>query len=316
MKYRIIATILLTLLMLPAQVVAEPQDTPQSVITITAQRQYQLAESLFLETEYATALAEFKRFLFFFPADARAPGAALRIGQCHERLGNTDKALSALNATVETYPGTPSALAAYFMISDVHQRSGQPEQALINMQNMILLYPAPGIRDRIRYRMAWIHIETGQWAKAEKTLGLIGPVGLEDLPVMALTADLKRAESIQYKNPSLAGALSIIPGGGQLYCGRHRDALVALLLNGGLIWAAVEAFDKELYALGAVISVVEFGFYAGNIYGAVGSAHKYNDLQKTDFIENLKLKFTAGTDPFTESRNTAPTLGLSLNYRF
>ena len=28
--------------------------------------------------------------------------------------------------------------------------------------------------------------------------------------------------------------------------------------------------------LAAVISFVEFGFYAGNIYGAVSSAHKYN----------------------------------------
>ena len=59
----------------------------------------------------------------------------------------------------------------------------------------------------------------------------------------------------------------------------------------------MESFDKELYALGAVISVVEFGFYAGNIYGAVGSAHKYNKLQDAAFIDNLKLKFNVSNDP-------------------
>ena len=40
------------------------------------------------------------------------------------------------------------------------------------------------------------------------------------------------------------------------------------MLNAGLILSAWEAFDNELYALGGVISFVEFGFYAGNIYGA------------------------------------------------
>lgn len=316
MKYPIAAAALLMLLTLPAQLIAAPPDTPQSAVTITAQGQYLLAESLFQEDDTATALSEFKRFLFFFPKDSRAAGAALRIGQCHARLGNTDKAIEALKSAAERFPGTPPALAAYFLISGEFHRAGQSEQALINLQNMMLLYPAPGIQDRIRYQMAWIHIDTGQWDQAEKVLGQVGSVGRADLPIAPLEAELERTDAIQYKNPSLAGVLSIIPGGGQLYCGRHRDALVALLLNGGLIWAAVEAFDKELYGLGAVISVVEFGFYAGNIYGAVGSAHKFNAQRKTAFIEDLKLKFNVGADPWGASSQKPPAFGLSLSYAF
>jgi len=34
--------------------------------------------------------------------------------------------------------------------------------------------------------------------------------------------------------------------------------------------------------------MVGIGFYAGNIYGAVTSAHKYNREQRTGFIEALK----------------------------
>ena len=35
----------------------------------------------------------------------------------------------------------------------------------------------------------------------------------------------------------------------------HRDALTAFVINAGLIWAAWESFDNELYALGGVISL-------------------------------------------------------------
>jgi hypothetical protein len=39
-----------------------------------------------------------------------------------------------------------------------------------------------------------------------------------------------------------------------------------------------------------VITAVEAGFYVGNIYSAVNSAHKYNRAQERDFVEGLKKK--------------------------
>ena len=92
------------------------------------------------------------------------------------------------------------------------------------------------------------------------------------------------------KNPGLAGALAIVPGVGYLYCERYQDALIALLVNGGLIWAACEAFHNDLYALVAVITFVEVGFYAGNIYGSVSSAHKYNRKNERQWIDNLRRR--------------------------
>jgi hypothetical protein len=93
---------------------------------------------------------------------------------------------------------------------------------------------------------------------------------------------------IPRKNPQVAGFLSILPGGGYFYCERYQDALVAFLLNGALIVASWEAFDQGNPALGGIIAAVEFGFYAGNIYGGIASAHKYNNRKTHDFIESLK----------------------------
>ena len=114
------------------------------------------------------------------------------------------------------------------------------------------------------------------------------------------------------KSPALAGTLAVIPGAGYLYCGRYKDALIALLVNGGLIWAAYESFSNDLYALGSVITFVEIGFYAGNIIGSVASAHKYNRKNEQQWIKHLRqrLKVSLGSRPETRG------IELSLRYTY
>ena len=87
---------------------------------------------------------------------------------------------------------------------------------------------------------------------------------------------------------------------------------IAFLLNGALAWAAYEAFDNDNNALGAILTFVEVGFYAGNIYGAVGSAHKFNRAKTEQFIENLKknTKIDLSGDPESKS------IRLSLRFTF
>lgn len=69
---------------------------------------------------------------------------------------------------------------------------------------------------------------------------------------------------------------------------RYQDAFIAFLLNGGLILAAYESFDKGHNALGGLLTFVGFGFYAGNIYGAVTGAHKFNRKENGQFIYKLR----------------------------
>ena len=88
--------------------------------------------------------------------------------------------------------------------------------------------------------------------------------------------------------------------------------MIALLVNGGLIWAAYESFSNELYALGSVITFVELGFYAGNIYGSVASAHKFNRKNERRWIENLRKNLKVGLASRYENRG----LELSLRYTF
>jgi hypothetical protein len=114
------------------------------------------------------------------------------------------------------------------------------------------------------------------------------------------------------KSPRLAGFLSVLPGAGFAYCGRYRDALAAFLLNAGLILAACESFDNDNEALGAVIAFVGAGFYGGNIYGAVSSAHKYNRSSRQRFLEDLHSRTGVTLSLLPERR----AIAVGLRYRF
>jgi hypothetical protein len=73
----------------------------------------------------------------------------------------------------------------------------------------------------------------------------------------------------------MAGILAaVLPGAGHLYTDRPGDALVAFLLNGAFIWAAVELFRHENYV-------------TGNIYDAVNSAYEYNKSDKDNLIRQM-----------------------------
>ena len=158
---------------------------------------------------------------------------------------------------------------------------------MLDLHNLIALTQDDDTADRARYELGWLHVDQGLWIEAGQAFERISPANRDRLQVGSLQKALADSDAIPEKKPTVAGTLSIIPGGGQLYCARYQDALTALLINGGLIWAAWEAFDKELYALGGVITFVEFGFYAGNITGAVSSAHKYNRDRAAEFRESL-----------------------------
>lgn len=85
------------------------------------------------------------------------------------------------------------------------------------------------------------------------------------------------------KKPNIAGMLSIIPGAGYLYTSHYHTAAASFIVNGLLFWASYNAFQNDRTAEGIIFSTFFVGFYVGNIYGSVQSAHRYNDYHRDLF---------------------------------
>lgn len=277
-----------------------------------ADGQFAYAEYLFTANDHPSALNEYRRFMFLFPQDRRIESAMYRIGGCYAAQQQFDRAIQSFSDLIDAYPEGAYAVPSYFRISEAYLAMGNTASAVTTLHNLVTIADAVDIRDQAYYRMGWIYLETAQWERAGTTFAQISPANAGTYRLGELTSALEAGAPFKKKRPGLAGVLSIVPGGGYVYCGRYQDALMAFLLNGGLIYAAYEAFDHELYALAGVITFVEFGFYTGNIYGAVSSAHKTNRAMDNRFIdhlkENLKLRVSARTD--------ARGLEVSLNLPF
>lgn len=257
------------------------------VLTIDADSQYRFAQSRLDADASDEAIAEFNRFIHFFPDDPRVPRARFLTGMAHYRAGRYPAAAAVFDRQTVDYEGLPLQNEAFFMLSRSHAAQGKIEQAQLDLHNLMAVAAKVDVIDRSRYEQGWLHLEQGQWQQADRAFEAITPANRSRYRIAHLRRSLAAYDEIPTKNPTLAGTLSIVPGGGQFYCNRYRDGLTAFLVNAGLILAAWEAFDNDLPALGSVITFVEFGFYAGNIYGAVSSAHKFNRDRMDAFKNRL-----------------------------
>ena len=256
-------------------------------LTLDADGQYDYAQQRYDSGAWAESIAEFNRFIHFFPDDDRVHMARYLTGMAYYKADRFGDAAAIFNAIGTERRADGLSTEAYFMLSRTHVRQGRTEQAMVDLHNLISLSTDDRIIDRARYELGWLHVDRKQWKAARHTFNQIRPTHQAHYQIRAIDSALSRHDRVPTKRPLAAGLLSIIPGGGQLYCGRYQDALAAFLVNAGLMISAWEAFDNELYALGGVISFVEFGFYSANIYGAISSAHKFNRDQFNGFRDTL-----------------------------
>lgn len=268
---------------------AAPQALAGSgTIQVDADAQYRFAREALESGSYAQAVFEFRRFLHFFPLDPRAGEARLAVGRALFLDRQFHAAISAFNEVVEKDGDTPLAARSFLETSRCHLALGETGAALQALNNLLLFTDDADLRDDAWFRIGWIRLDQGDFEAARQAFGRIRPEGRQRLGVREMEDRLDRVDAIPRKSPEAAGLFSLVPGGGYLYCGLKRDALVAFLVNGALIAAAWEAFDNDLPVIGGLLAVVEVGFYAGNIYGGVNSAHKYNQYQEKAFFDRLR----------------------------
>jgi tetratricopeptide (TPR) repeat protein len=287
-------------------------------LMIEAQQQIQYAQQLFDEGQFRRAAEEFERFAFFFPNDPQRRAAIFNAGRCYLQASDGLLALQRLNALTEHDEMDPLDVEARFLTAECYLAMSNAHQAVVRLHDLITRAIDPAIKDRAYARIGWILIGQLDWNGAQEAFGHLSTAGREHHGIDAIEERLTQADRIPHKSPTLAGALSIVPGVGQLYCGRYQDAAAALIVNGGLFWAAYESFDHDLNALGGLLTIVGLGFYTANIYGAVSSAHKYNLGQQKGFAEQLKhsVRIHIGPSGSSRSRPKIDAVAMSLYFQF
>jgi tetratricopeptide (TPR) repeat protein len=268
-----------------------------SSLVIDPHKQWQYAQQLLENGRFRQSAEEFERFAFFFPNHPERRNAVLAAGRAHMLAGDRGEALQNFNSLLRDGVTDPVAVDAFFLSAETYMMLGNPREAIMLLTHLIALTDDPVVADRARLRIGWIHFEQTDRTGTRHAWGQISPEGRRTYRVEALETALDQADHLPRKNPTLAGVLSIVPGTGQLYVGRYQDAMAALIVNGGLFWAAYDSFDNGLNGLGGLLTLVGVGFYTANIYGAVSSAHKFNQDQQRGFVEQLKRNASLSLAP-------------------
>jgi len=262
--------------------------------------------------EYHRAIVELERFLHFFPDEEKAPNARYLIGVSCLKAGQYEKARTIFDGIIRTYPGTAVSEQALFMIAESYYMQEQFEEAERIYTRIVEKHPDSEIRNRAVYRLGWTLMQRNRWKDASQAFHRVDQASPLSRNAWELSRKSLLGEDLPSKDPVTAGVLAAaLPGLGHAYTNRYKDGIVAFLLNGLFIWAAYESFDKDLDVLGSILAFLEVGWYSGNIYSAVNSAHKYNRAVKNDFLRTLNDRLDVGMFTTREGH-----VGLSLQFTF
>lgn len=254
------------------------------------EKHFGYAESLFKEGDFYRAITEYKRFIFFFPEEKQTEKCYFRIGESYFKAKKWVEAIRALNVFKTKFPSSSMLNDALYLKGIAEKNLKKYDDALSTFEEIIKTGSGES-KNRAIYQKALVLVDMKEWKRAGEAFSSIPEKSVLSPGARIFSSGLDNINNLPQKSPTTAGVLAaIVPGAGHLYTERPRDALVAFLLNGAFIWAAVELFDDEEYVAGGIVTFFELGWYSGNIYSAVSSAHKYNKRVEEEFLENLRSK--------------------------
>lgn len=248
-----------------------------------------LADHFFKEGDYYRAITEYKRFLFFFPQSSRAEEALGKIANSYFNGKKWDEAISACDDLLKKFPASSLKSEVLLLLGRAFVEKKEYSQGRIFFQKAQEVSPGTPIEDEAHLQIALTYLKEEKWKEAAKEFRKINKNSKLYPKGEFFAQGLDRIQEVPQKSPEMAGVLAAtLPGAGNLYCERYRDASIAFLLNGAFIWGMVESFGHNNYVVGGILTFFELGWYSGNIYSAVSSAYKYNKKRKEEYLNFLE----------------------------
>jgi tetratricopeptide (TPR) repeat protein len=232
-------------------------------------------------------VTEYKRFLYFFPESPRVEEALWKIAGSYFRGKKWDSALAAADDLLKKFPSSSWRGEAFLLQGRCHMENGELSQARHFFQQAKEASPGAGTAQEAQWQTAVSFLREERWGEAAAEFRKVDRNSRLFPRAEAWAEGLDRIGEVPQKSPGAAGVLAIIPGAGHLYTERYRDAAIAFALNGAFIWGMVEAFQHKNYVVGGILTFFELGWYSGNIYSAVSSAHKYNRKKQKEYLDSL-----------------------------
>lgn len=235
------------------------------------------ADSLYQESDYYRAVTEYKRFLHYQPNHPEAARAQLNMARCFLHGEQWDSGEKALTALIQLYPHSPESDYAAVLYAETAYKQHNFSRTLERLSELNTSQKSPQLLNHQTDLRLWSLASLGEYDQL-----INDEQQLSDHSLLN-NDDFLQLSKLPLKSPKLAGGLSaILPGSGQLYAGRYREAGMSLLLNAAFLGGGIQSIKTGNHVVGGILLFFEAGWYGGNIYNAMNSVHKYNrDLQQS-----------------------------------
>ena len=280
-----------------------------------------------IERERAEARADEQLYL------RREAALEARLGLQFYKIGEDWRAVSAMQRYQLIERSKPAAYLSGLIIGQIYHRNGRHKLSAISFEQAVLAAP-DGVSRTWSYLLETQQIcaALDYWAECRWRLDQLAPLreamprevreiydytrlfnavmlreevepemaeSFEDEALrehaLALVEQRAAFDELRLKKPGLAAGLSAaLPGAGQLYNGRYRDAAIAFSLNAAFGFATYYSFaELESIPLGVLSSLFLASFYTGNIYNAFTDARRINARRYEQFFSELKTNHWA-----------------------
>jgi tetratricopeptide (TPR) repeat protein len=240
----------------------------------------------------ARAIGEYERYLLWDPAHP-ASDVYFQVGECYMRLQKYEDAARSFGKAL-SYAARSSlqdsadvARATAFLLAGDDTAFGEAIAGHFADSNSVALTrELAGLRT-----LSLLRDRTWGEALRASEVRVSRDADSTFLPLASLA---RRGLELPHKAPALAASLSaVLPGSGKMYSGRIADGVYSLLIIGSCSWLAYEGFRDDGVSSGKgwwFGSSAAF-FYAGNVYGSLIAARRYNRNAEERLRNDVRLQF-------------------------
>lgn len=236
-------------------------------------------DHLFLDGDWYRAISEYRRHLYLMKGTGpNAERAAVAIGEALLRGEQWDAAGRQLDGVAQRAGRLELRHEALFGAGRAYLLDQRPELAKPRFRLLVEDGAAQAqLKSEATWMLAWGHFDAGELVDARVYFQrIVDENGARAQEAKGVLAALDGYDKLESKDPLLAGTLSLIPGLGHVYLGQWGIALTSATWNGLFLFAAVHAWLTGDWGVATVLTLMEVGWYAGGVFGAVAGAYRHN----------------------------------------
>lgn len=251
---------------------------------------YQFARELEYNESYEKAVTEYKRLLSYYPDTGYRAEVLNAVFKIHYSQGEYMKAIDWGQKILETDEEIIDANELKYNLGVAYFRLNNHEQARAYFEE-VRTSKRQDLVDFSYILEGLSYVKEKKWKEGRKSFDSVNTSSEYKQLANKFKELSVEGSNLKLKDPTLAGALAVIPGLGYLYNGYKETAASSLFVNSLFFWATARSFEQGNRGLGTLLGVFSAGFYSGNIYGSVQTAKRENERIKKNHIIKFQMEF-------------------------